>query len=72
MTLSVIVHSKTLSQKETGGNQEGTEGDWEVRKKEVLVRTEGMEDGGMGKEGREGGNRFFLLKSKTSLPPLLL
>lgn len=46
MTLSVSVHSQILSQKKTGGNQEGTEGDWEVRRKEDLVRTEGMENGG--------------------------
>lgn len=59
MTLSVSVRSKTLSQKETGGNQEGTEGDWEVRRKEVLVGTEGMEDWGDG-EGRERGRKQIL------------
>lgn len=31
-----------------------------------------MEDGEMGKERREGGNRFFLQKSETSLPLLIL
>lgn len=62
MTLSVSVRSKTLSQKETGGNQEGTEGDWEVRRKEVLVRTEGME------EGREGGRKQILSTEVQDFP----